>query len=219
MAQIFSRRSNGLTTMLLAGGLITLVFIMVVAWGVLYSPYNSGQFAVPEQPVPFSHQHHAGALGIDCQYCHTGVDRSPFAGLPDTETCMSCHSQLWTNADMLAPVRQSLAQDRPLAWVRVHDLPDFVYFNHEAHINNGVGCESCHGRVDQMPLTFQAKPLSMRWCLDCHNNPGPRLRPRDKVTTMGYHPAQDPDRPTDTELVRHYGIPQQRMTDCVTCHR
>lgn len=219
MAQLFSPRANQWARLLIIGIMVLLVGAMAILLLLPHTPYSTGQHQTPEQPVPFSHQHHVGALGIDCQYCHTGVDRSPFAGLPDTETCMSCHSQLWTSADMLAPVRQSLAEGRPLAWARVHDLPDFVYFNHEAHVNNGVGCESCHGRVDRMPLTVQAKPLTMRWCLDCHTNPAPRLRPRDEVTTMGYRPAENPDGGPGAQLARHYGIPKQRMTDCVTCHR
>lgn len=215
MPQLFRRRTNGYVQLFLA--LVGLVALMAgVALTLDGSPYNTGQNAVPEQPVPFSHQHHVGGLGIDCQYCHTSVDRSSFAGLPDTETCMTCHSQLWTNADMLAPVRQSLAREEPIKWTRVHDLPDYVYFNHQMHINNGVGCESCHGRVDRMPLMRQDKPLTMKWCLECHRNPEPRLRPRDKITVMGYMPESGRK---EIDFLALYDIHTDRMTECVTCHR
>lgn len=218
MAQLFSPRSNGTVRLLIA----TAVFVVVVGFGVLFalmrSPYATGQNEIPHQPVPFSHQHHVGGLGIDCAYCHTSVDRSDFAGMPDTATCMTCHSQLWTEADMLAPVRKSFKTSEPLAWTRVHDMPDYVYFNHQAHVNNGVGCESCHGRVDRMPLMRQAKPLTMKWCLECHRNPGPRLRERGKVTVMGY--PLDETKPVDgQELIREYNIKTDRLIECVTCHR
>ncbi|WP_148863671.1 cytochrome c3 family protein [Marinobacter fonticola] len=215
MPQLFRRRTNGYVQLFLALVALT-VLLAGVALSLNGSPYATGQNAVPEQPVPFSHQHHVGGLGIDCQYCHTSVDRSSFAGLPDTQTCMTCHSQLWTNADMLAPVRQSLARKEPIEWVRVHDLPDHVYFNHQMHVNNGVGCESCHGRVDRMPLMRQDKPLTMKWCLECHRNPGPRLRPKDKITEMGYSP--DSGRSADDYLAL-YDIHTDRMTECSTCHR
>lgn len=213
MPQIFHPRVNGLTRILLAGGALAIVVFACVAWFLNRSPYSTGQGAVPEQPVPFSHQHHVGGLGIDCRYCHTGVDRSRFAGLPDTHTCMSCHSQLWTEAQMLAPVRESLKEDRPLRWIRVHKLPDFVYFDHRAHVTRGIGCESCHGRVDRMPLMRQAMPMTMQWCLDCHRQPQKALRAPDRITAMGAPVASDPD-----ALLR-YRIHTDRMTECVTCHR
>ncbi|MDN5850662.1 MAG: cytochrome c family protein [Nitrococcus sp.] len=182
------------------------------------SPYSSAVNYTPEQPVPFSHQHHVGALGIDCRYCHTSVEQSSFAGIPSTHTCMTCHSQIFTDQKMLAPVRQSLMRDAPIHWVRVHDLADFVYFNHRIHVQNGVGCESCHGRVDKMPLMQQAKPLSMQWCLGCHRNPAPNLRPLGKITAMGYQPAQD-GIPGEV-LMQRYGIDHpNRLSECYTCHR
>ncbi|MFW5825495.1 MAG: cytochrome c3 family protein [Marinobacter sp.] len=214
MPQLFSPRANGLVRLLIAVVLLGVVVGVVVLYGLTFSPYATGQNRVPRQPVPFSHQHHVGALGIECGYCHTSFDRSPFAGMPDTATCMSCHSQLWTSADMLAPVRESLKTSRPLAWVRVHDLPDFVYFNHQAHVNNGVGCESCHGRVDRMPLMRQARPLTMQWCLDCHRDPGPQLREGDRITAMGHTPEGPGD-----EFIQEYDITTDRLTECVTCHR
>ncbi len=184
---------------------------------VLYrAPYLTGQEQVREQPVPFSHKHHVSGLGIDCRYCHTSVETSAFAGIPPTETCMSCHSQLWTNAEILEPVRASLQSGKPIQWVRVNDLPDYVFFNHSIHINKGIGCETCHGRVDQMPLTWRAQTLQMGWCLDCHRHPESFVRPRDQVFTMGYRPAED-QAVIGGRLVKEYKI--RSLTDCYTCHR
>lgn len=217
MPQIFHRRSNALVGALLMLTAVAAVGGTVVAYALARSDYATGQNTAPEQPVPFSHKHHVGGLGIDCGYCHTSTDKSQFAGIPATHTCMTCHSQLWTNAEMLAPVRKSLETGQPLRWERVHDLADYVYFNHSAHVTNGVGCESCHGRVDQMPLMTQEKPLTMQWCLSCHRNPEPNLRPADKITAMGYEPGADGI--AGDALLAHYGINKTRLTDCVTCHR
>ncbi|TDX32316.1 quinol:cytochrome c oxidoreductase pentaheme cytochrome subunit [Modicisalibacter xianhensis] len=217
MPQIFPRRANSLVSMALWGGAFGVVILILVAITIGSSAHDTGVFTTPEQPVPFSHEHHVSGLGLDCQYCHTGVEKSDFAGLPPTYTCMTCHSQLWTNAEMLEPVRQSLKRDEPIEWVRVHDLPDFTYFSHRAHVNNGVGCESCHGRVDEMPITSQEKPLTMQWCLSCHRNPEPNLRPADKITAMGYDPANDSI--PGHELLERYAIRKDNLTECVTCHR
>jgi hypothetical protein len=169
-----------------------------------------------EQPIQFSHLHHVSDDGIDCRYCHTSVETSPFAGIPPTKTCMNCHSQLFNTEPILEPVRASFREDKPLHWVRVHDLPDFVYFNHSIHVKKGMGCEVCHGRIDQMPLTLQARSLQMEWCIDCHRNPENDVRPRNEITTMGYRPpvAQSIIGP---QLVKEYGI--QSLTSCSTCHR
>ncbi len=216
MPQIFHRRANAFTSILLVGILLLLVTASVVLIALDHSPYANGTGSIPQQPVPFSHQHHVGGLGIDCRYCHTSVEQSSFAGLPDTHTCMTCHKQLWTRAELLQPVRQSYENDEPLAWTRVYDLADYVYFNHQAHVNNGVGCESCHGRVDRMPLTRQATPLTMEWCLDCHRDPGPNLRPKNAITAMGFEPGEaDASHP----LLDIYDTPTDRLTECVTCHR
>lgn len=219
MAQLFTFRANGITRLLLLITLLLIVAGVIMALMFNMSPYATGQHRVPDQPVPFSHQHHVSGLGIECGYCHTSFEESRFAGFPDTATCMTCHSQLWTNADVLAPVRESLETSRPIRWQRVHDLPDYVYFSHQAHTTNGVGCESCHGRVDQMPLMSQNKPLTMRWCLDCHRNPGPRLREKDQITTMGYADKAKKEMPDGAEMLETYNIPTDRMTECVTCHR
>ena len=141
--------------------------------------------------MPFSHEHHVRGLGIDCRYCHTSVEKSSFAGIPPTETCMTCHSQIWTDSPMLEPVRTSLRTNTPIRWNRVHDLPDYVYFNHGIHVQKGVGCVSCHGRVDQMPLTWKAEPMTMEWCLSCHRNPEKHLRPREEVFNMDWVPPED----------------------------
>lgn len=181
-----------------------------------YEPvYQSDVPEAPEQPVPFSHDHHVDGLGIGCQYCHSSVEDSHFAGLPPTHTCMSCHSQVWTNAELLAPVRNSYETGEPLAWKRVYDLPDFVQFDHAIHVNNGVGCESCHGRVDQQPLTRQVRAMTMEWCLDCHRDPAQHLRPRDAIYTMGWAAEHSGRRPA---LVDEYGIETDRLTNCSICH-
>jgi hypothetical protein len=157
-------------------------------------------------------------LGIDCRYCHTSVEQSHFAGLPPTATCMNCHRQIWTNAELLAPVRESYAKGTPLRWTRVHDLPDFVYFNHSIHVAKGIGCVTCHGRVDRMPLMFQHASLQMEWCLDCHRNPARYIRPKDQVFNLAYEPPADPG--LGARLVKEYRVQSPRtLTSCSTCHR
>jgi hypothetical protein len=217
MPQVFRPRANALVILIAGVVLVVFLGVGIGATALEGSPYATGEGSIPEQPVPFSHQHHVAGLGIDCRYCHTGVERSSFAGMPATDTCMTCHSQIWTNAQMLQPVRNSLASNEPLRWVRVHDLADYVYFSHQVHVNNGVGCESCHGRVDQMPLMRQTEPLTMQWCLDCHRNPKPNLRPPDRITAMGYQPSEDQQ--PGKALLAHYAIDVDEMTECVACHR
>ena len=175
---------------------------------------RAGEFI--EQPIQFSHLHHAGDDGIDCRYCHTSVETAAFAGIPPTKTCMNCHSQIWSTAAILEPVRASFRDDRSLRWIRVHDLPDFVYFNHSIHVKKGMGCETCHGRVDQMPLMLQENSLQMEWCLNCHRAPEQFVRPRSEVFTMGYRPPV-PQSVLGPKLVNEYGI--QSLTSCSTCHR
>lgn len=219
MPQIFRRRANALAITIPVLGVLLTAGLLVAAALVVRSPYATGVDRTPGQPVPFSHQHHVGGLGIDCRYCHAQVERSASAGVPATEVCMTCHSQLWTDADMLQPVRDSLAQNEPIAWTRVHDLPDFVYFDHSVHVNHGVGCESCHGRIDKMPLTTQKKTLHMQWCLDCHRQPERHLRPAAHVFDMAWQPPRH-RRQLGDRLKQQYGTPSpQRLTDCYTCHR
>ena len=216
MAQVFSRP---LVLGLKLGALSALgaVFVALLAWRILIKPHPAVG-APTEQVVPFSHKHHVGDDGFDCRYCHTSVETSAFAGIPPTHTCMTCHSQLFTDQPMLAPVVQSLRSGEPIHWKRIHDLPDFVYFNHSIHVAKGVGCEECHGRVDLMPLTWRVAPLTMQWCLDCHRNPEMHLRPVEHVFDMGWKPAED-QRQLGERLVAAYHIHTSTLTDCSTCHR
>src|SRR5499426_650452 len=218
MAQIFNRSANTLARASIFGIVLLLSAVGAALMQLQRSPYVTRQHLAPEQPVPFSHQHHAAGLGLDCRYCHTSVEESSFAGIPPTKTCMNCHAQIWTNAPMLAPVRFSFSSGQSLQWTRVHDLPDFVYFNHSIHVAKGVGCASCHGRVDEMPLMRQSAPLQMEWCLDCHRHPERRVRPRDQVFDLAWQPV---DQATlGARLVREYGIRSARdLTSCSTCHR
>ena len=216
MAQVFHRSMNSVARITVFG--LPLLFAGSVLGGtILYrSSYITGERDVIDQPVPFSHKHHAGELGIDCRYCHTSVETSGFAGIPPTKTCMNCHSQLWNTAPILEPVRASFRDDKPLHWIRVHDLPDFVYFNHSIHVKKGMGCETCHGRVDRMPLMLQQNSLQMEWCINCHRNPQQFVRPRSEIFTMGYTPAE-PQSVLGPKLVKEYGI--KGNTSCSTCHR
>jgi hypothetical protein len=216
MSQIFHRSANTLSKVSIFGVLALVASLILLAIVLGRSSYVTRAHEFIEQPIQFSHLHHVTDDGIDCRYCHTSVETSPFAGIPPTKTCMNCHSQLFTTAPILEPVRASFREDRPLHWVRVHDLPDFVYFNHSVHVKKGIGCESCHGRVDEMPLMEQQNSLQMEWCLNCHRNPAQFVRPRDQVTTMGYRPSE-PQSVIGPRLVQEYGI--QSLTSCSTCHR
>lgn len=183
---------------------------------VMRSDWATGAGTNLTQPIQFSHAHHVGGLGIDCRYCHTTVETSSFANIPPTKTCMNCHSQIWVTSPFLEPVRSSFRTGESIQWTRVHNLPDFVQFNHSIHLKKGIGCETCHGRVDQMPGMYQANTLQMEWCLNCHRHPQDYVRPRDAVTTMGYRPAE-PQAVLGPRLVKEYDI--QRLTSCSTCHR
>src|SRR5437868_6589605 len=192
MAQIFHRSTNTISRFTIFGSLVVVAVGLWTALQLERSPYTTFAGVARPQPVPFSHAHHVGGLGIDCRYCHTSVEVSGFAGIPPTKTCMNCHSQIWTKAPMLEPVRESFRTDKSLVWTRVNDLPDFVYFDHSIHINKGVGCNSCHGPVDRMPLMYNHASLQMEWCISCHRNPAKVLRPRDQVFNMRYQqPNED----------------------------
>src|SRR5689334_9019449 len=216
MSQIFHRTTNIYSRL----SILVVVVVAVTLGGVVamlhLSGYNTNQNMFVEQPVQFSHAHHVGGEGIDCRYCHTSVEESAFANIPPTKTCMNCHSQLWNTAPILEPVRASFRDDKPLHWIRVHDLPDFVYFNHSIHVKKGMGCETCHGRVDQMPLMLQKNSLQMEWCINCHRNPENYVRPRSEIFTMGYKPAE-PQSVIGPRLVKQYAI--KGNTSCSTCHR
>jgi cytochrome c7-like protein len=218
MTQIFSSAADTWLRFFFAGGAALISGSLVGAIGFARSDYYTGARLHPlPQPVPFSHRHHVSGLGLDCRYCHTTVAESARAGLPPTHTCMTCHSEIWTGAPMLAPVRHSLAENQSLTWHRVARLPDYVYFRHDIHIAKGVGCVTCHGRVDQMALTYQAKPLTMEFCLDCHRDPAPQLRPQERITDMTWK-ANDP-RVLGAELIKQNGVRLGQITYCYVCHR
>ena len=216
MPQIFRRSANTLSKVSIFGLLSLVGGLILLAIVLARSGYTTRQHIFVEQPLQFSHMHHVTDDGIDCRYCHTSVETSSFAGIPPTKTCMNCHSVLFANAAFLEPVRASFRDDRPLRWVRVHDLPDFVYFNHSIHVKKGVGCETCHGRIDNQALTWMQPSLEMRWCLDCHRHPEKYVRPREFVTTMGYTPSE-PQEVIGARLVKEYHI--LKLETCWTCHR
>jgi hypothetical protein len=218
MPQIFSRSADLWFRFVLVAMTVGAVGGVALAMAAPRSDYWTRVGLRAEQPVPFSHEHHVGGLGLDCRYCHGGVDTAADAGLPPTETCMTCHSQIWTDAAILAPVRESLARNRPIAWRRVARLPDYVYFRHDVHIASGVACESCHGRVDRMPLTVRAHAFEMQFCLECHRDPAPRLRPPEAVFAMGWTPPTDGESPAE-RLLREHHYDAARLTQCSTCHR
>ncbi|RPI19091.1 MAG: cytochrome C [Acidobacteria bacterium] len=213
--QIFHRSFNTISKASIIGIAILLAAGALAATTVYRSSYATRADLAITQPVPFSHKHHVSGLGIDCRYCHAKVETAAFADIPPIETCMSCHSQIWADSPMLEPVRRSFQTGEPLEWVRVHDLPDFVYFDHSIHVKKGVGCVTCHGQVDQMPLTWQVNTLYMEWCLDCHRQPQKYVRPRERVFDMEWRP--DDQATLGPKLVKEYGI--RSLTDCSTCHR
>ena len=219
MAQVFHRSTTAISRFTIFGAIFMVAFLLWVGEMIQRSPYVNYMGVAQAQPVPFSHQHHVGGLGIDCRYCHTTVETSGFASIPPTKTCMNCHAQIWTNAPMLEPVRASFRTGESLQWTRVHDLPDFVYFDHSIHVSKGVGCSSCHGPVDRMPLMYAANTLQMEWCLDCHRNPAKELRPREQVFNVEYvKPANQLQ--LGAELVKQYHIRTPHdLTSCSTCHR
>ena len=218
MAQIFHRGANAVARSSLVIGLLLPVGLLLTALKLDRSPLQTDQGVVLAQPVPFSHDHHTAVLGIHCGYCHTSVEKSAFAGLPPTETCMNCHKQIWKDSPMLEPVRASYRNNEPIQWNRVHDLPDYTYFNHSIHIAKGIGCESCHGPVHEMPLIYQAESLQMQWCLDCHRDPEKHVRPREEVYTMDWEWGPDVDPAEEArKLIEAYDINPQDT--CSTCHR
>jgi hypothetical protein len=219
MAQIFHPRANAIARGTIASAAVGVIVAAWIAYGLQTSSYATQTGVVRDQPVPFSHEHHVGGLGIDCRYCHTSAADSSFAGLPATKVCMTCHSQLWTNAQMLSPVRESWRSGTPIAWNRVNSVPGYVYFNHGIHLAKGVGCTTCHGPVDRMPLMYQAQSLQMRFCLDCHRDPARYLRPREQVFSVTYQPPADQQR-VGRELSERYHVrDEQTLTNCSTCHR
>jgi hypothetical protein len=216
MSQIFHPSANSIARIML-----TVTAVLVATSGYLVyelgrSPYVTRAYEARQQPIQFSHERHVGGNGLDCRYCHAAVETSAVAGVPPTRVCMNCHSQILSTSSYLEPVRASVRTDRSIQWVKVHDLPDFVYFNHSIHVNKGVGCTTCHGQVDQMPLMWTVATLQMEWCLDCHRNPEKYVRPRGAVFRVDYQPPAD-QMALGRKLVQDYRI--QKLTSCSTCHR
>ncbi|HET9399421.1 MAG TPA: cytochrome c3 family protein [Candidatus Acidoferrales bacterium] len=216
MSQVFHRSTNTIARLSIYGALFLIAGGVYVLYVFAGSPYVTDANEAKDQPVPFSHRHHAAELGIDCRYCHTSVESSSDAGMPATRTCMTCHSQIWVGSPMLEPVRSSYREDKSLQWSRVNAVPDFVYFNHSIHIAKGVGCTTCHGPMGEMPLTWRANSLLMGWCLDCHRSPEDYVRPRDQVFNVNYQPPSN-QHDMGRILVRDYKI--KSLTNCTTCHR
>lgn len=216
MSQIFHPSTNTLSRLTLFGALFAVGGLLYGLAVLNRSSYMTQAQVAREQPVPFSHKHHVGELGLDCRYCHTSVEVSRNAGFPPTQTCMNCHAQIWAQSPTLEPVRSSFRTGASIEWTKVYDLPDFVYFNHSIHIAKGVGCVSCHGRVDLMNLTYQQPSLQMEWCLQCHRNPEPYLRPRSEVFSMTWQPPADQPN-LGAELVAAHRV--KGRVDCTACHR
>ena len=225
MAQVFPRYSNVLTWVVISGVVLGASTLGVAAMVFARTPYATHTQIALTQPVQFSHAHHVGGLGIDCRYCHTSVEESGYANIPPTKTCMNCHSQIWVGSKMLEPVRESYRTGKSLEWNKIHRLSDFVYFDHSIHVTKGIGCVSCHGRVDQMQAVYQNGTLLMEWCLECHRAPERHLRPRDQVFNMGFQPkdlnqadgSPHTQATLGSELRKKYDI--RSLIECSTCHR
>ena len=216
MAQVFSPRFNSISRVTLWGTLVGVVLLFTVSEFYVRSAYVTDVGRPFDQPVPFSHKHHVMDDGIDCRYCHTTVETSAFAGIPATQVCMNCHSEVWAQSPALAAVFNSAQSGTPIHWNRVDNLPDFVYFDHSIHVNKGVGCSTCHGRVDEMPLTYKTQSMQMSWCLDCHQDPGRFIRPADQVFNMAWQPPANQEE-LGQQLVQLYHV--QSKISCSTCHR
>ncbi len=217
--QIFHRSTNTISRVSLFGAVFFLAFLGWVTLELSRSSYMTRQGLVLKQPVPFSHEHHVSGLGIDCRYCHTSVDKSAVAGIPPTETCMNCHRSIWTNADLLEPIRASYKDNVPMQWAKVHDLPDYVYFNHSVHVAKGMGCTTCHGPVGKMQLMYQDASLLMEWCVNCHRDPAKNVRPREEVFNPDWQPSPDAAvrKAEQAKLAKDYHL--QSLISCSTCHR
>ena len=216
MPQIFHRSANTIARLSIFGTVFVVAGLLGVLAEVNRSPWVTEAHVAREQPIQFSHERHVAGNGIDCRYCHSSVEESAFAGIPPTKTCMNCHSQIFSTSPFLEPVRLSFRSDRSIEWTRVHDLPDFVYFNHSIHLHKGVGCTTCHGPVDRMPLMWQEQSLQMEWCVECHRHPERYVRPREAVFKVDYTAPSD-QLELGRRLVAAYQI--KRLTSCSTCHR
>jgi hypothetical protein len=219
MAQVFHPSMNVVSRASIAAVAIAVPILGILGWGISQS-YGNEMHTPREQPIPFSHKHHVGDDGIDCRYCHSTVDKGASAGMPSTYTCMTCHSQIWSESPELEKLREAFRLGQAIKWQRVHDLPDFAYFNHSIHVKKGVSCVSCHGRVDEMPLVWKEKTMNMAFCIDCHKDPKPHLRPREFVTDLAWKPKPEDAAKMGGELFDKYHVMgRQQMTNCSTCHR
>ncbi len=219
MPQIFHRSTNAIAKLSIVSGVLLATVVLLTIGALDRSSYNTGIGVEIEQPVQFSHKHHSGDDGIDCRYCHTAVEESSSAGMPPTQTCMNCHTQIWADSPYLEPVRESWRTGQEIEWVRVHDLPDFVYFNHSIHVAKGVGCSTCHGNVEEMPLIHKTQSMQMEWCLQCHRQPELFVRPREEIYNTYWQPGPDQEE-RGRELVRANNIQSsEALTSCSTCHR
>ena len=216
MSQIFHRSANTIAKVSIFGAVFFVAALLGLFGIISRSPWVTDAHVAREQPIQFSHERHVAGNGIDCRYCHTSVEESAFAGIPPTKTCMNCHAQIFSTSPYLEPIRHSLRTGRSIEWTRVHDLPDFVYFNHSIHVHKGVGCTTCHGPVDRMPLMMQDQSLQMEWCVGCHRNPEQYVRPREQVFSVDYVPPAN-QLELGRRLVAEYHI--QKLTSCSTCHR
>ena len=216
MAQIFHRSTNTISRVSVFGGIGIIAVLVTTLAAINRSSYVTDVGVARTQPVQFSHKHHVSDDGIDCRYCHTSVEESSFAGIPSTKICMNCHTQIWAESPILEPVRESFRTGKSLEWTRVNNLPGFVYFDHSIHVHKGVGCATCHGRVDQMPLMWRENTLYMEWCLECHRNPERFVRPREQVFSMDWQPPSD-QIALGQKLVQQYKI--ESLTSCSVCHR
>jgi hypothetical protein len=216
MPQIFHPSMNTLSRATIFGAVFVLALAAWLMGAIVRSPYATSAGVIKEQPVPFSHKHHVADVGIDCRYCHTSVEQSPFAGVPPTQTCMNCHSFVWAESAMLQPVRESYRDGKPLVWNRVNDLPDYAYFEHSIHVNKGVACTTCHGPVGEMPLMYREATLLMEWCLECHREPERFVGPRDAVFSP-FRAKPDASQAAGANWVKAYHI--ERKTNCSICHR
>jgi len=219
MAQFFNRSANNIAR-------ISMVMVVVLGGAAFYvytqvarSSYLTGRYLEKQQPVQFSHKHHVGDDGIDCRYCHATVETTATASMPPTQTCMNCHSQLWNDSPYLEPVRASFRENKPIQWERVHDLPEFVYFNHSIHVNKGIGCSSCHGQIDNMPAVYQENTLQMEWCIACHRAPEQHIRPKSEITNMQWRDDDLTQEERDKLKVDYKIRSRELLTSCSTCHR
>jgi Class III cytochrome C family. len=219
MAQFFHKSANNIARISMIAGVVLAGVGGFVFTQVSRSSYLTGQYVEKQQPVQFSHKHHTGDDGIDCRYCHTTVETTASAGMPSTQTCMNCHSQIWADSEYLAPVRASFRDNKPIEWERVHDLPEYTYFNHSIHIAKGVGCSTCHGEIDNMPSVYQENTLQMEWCLACHREPEKFIRPKSEIYNMQWQNG-DITSEARISLKADYKIRSKEMlTSCSVCHR